>query len=676
VSVSFQGAVPHVGSACLGAAVTVSVSAALALAGDGYRIFPLVPGEKLPDTKNGCLDATQDEEQIRQWWRRRPLPNVGVATGHGGLVVLDVDHKDGRDGPASLKLLEQRLGELPLTRTVITPSGGAHYYFLGGDGIRNSAGALAVGIDVRGAGGFVVGPGSTFDGKPYLLEDGSPQEATLPDLWRDALLQASRSRDAVPEPGEQIPRGKRNDKLFHVYARGLRDLSLTEAEILDCLRIIEHARCEPDPDETEDGREKEIAKIAHSAASREGRGIVVHGAGIGVLGESPTTGALLEEVRAILRRYLILPAEYFYDVAALWVLHTHAIAAFDITVRWIFKSPEKESGKTRGLETFELLVPAPLFAINASTPAIFRLLKEEHASLLFDEVDAIFNPKAGNYEDLRAMINAGYSRGATVARVVGEGSKMHTERFPVYAALALACIGDLPDTIESRAIIVPMRRRAPNEHVEQFRRRRVIEVIADIRGRLARWGVEHIDELAAADPVMPEELTDRAADCWEPLLAIADLAGEEWPARAREAAVLVVKGRVAEDASTGVRLLADIQVVMDGRDRMSSASLCAALNELEESGWGGWNAGKGIGQRDLARRLKRYGIESKNVRLGDGSIPKGYLHSDFDDAFARYLRVSPPPIKGATSATSATQTQIDVADVADVAPLQGAGEAG
>ena len=651
--------------------MTVSISAALALAGDGYRIFPLVPGEKLPDTKNGCLDATQDEEQIRQWWRRRPLPNVGVATGHGGLVVLDVDHKDGRDGPASLKLLEQRLGELPLTRTVVTPSGGTHYYLLGGDDIRNSADALAIGIDVRGVGGYVVGPGSTFDGKPYVLDDGSPVEATLPETWREALMHASRSRDAVPEPGEQIPRGQRNDKLFHVYARGLRDLSLTEDEIRDCLRVIEHARCEPDPGETEDDREKELAKIAHSAASREGRGMILHGAGLAARAESPTTAALLDEVRAILRCYLILPADHFYDVVALWTLHTHVLGAFDMTARLIFKSPEKESGKTRSLETLELLVPAPLFAINASTAAIFRLLKDEHATLLFDEVDAIFNPKAGNYEDLRAMINAGYSRGATVARVVGEGSKMKTQRFPVYAAMALASIGDLPDTVESRAVVIPMRRRAPNEHVEQFRRRRVLETIADIRTRLQRWGVEHSDELSDTDPQMPEELTDRAADIWEPLLAIADIAGEEWPARVREAAVLVVKGRVAEDASTGVRLLSDIKVVMSDHDRMSSASLCAALNGLEESGWGGWNDGKGVGQRDLARRLKRYGIEPGVIKLPDGSTARGYLSSAFSDAFARYLRVSSPPVQSVTSVTNVTQTQIEVTEVTEVTPLQG-----
>ncbi len=251
---------------------------------------------------------------------------------------------------------------------------------------------------------------------------------------------------------------------------------------------------------------------------------------------------------------------------------------------------------------------------------------------------------------------------------------MRVERFPVFAATALAAIGDLPDTIESRSIIVPMRRRAPDETVAKFRSRQVALEVVELRGDLVNWASIYSAELSRADPVMPDGLEDRTEDCWAPLLAIADMAGEEWGERARAAALLIAKGRVAEDASTGVRLLADIKTVLGDRDRLSSAGLCAMLNALEESGWGGWNDGRGIGQRDLAKRLKRYFIESKNIRLGDGSVPKGYLRSDFDDAFARYLRL--PALTSATSATSATQVRIDVADVAPVAVTRGEREVG
>jgi hypothetical protein len=378
------------------------------------------------------------------------------------------------------------------------------------------------------------------------------------------------------------------------------------------------------------------------------------------------TSTLLDEVRAFLSRFLVLPGEHFYDAMALFVLHSHALDAADTSPRLILKSPEKESGKTRALEVLELLVPAPLAVMNATTAAIFRLLAEEQATVLFDEVDAIFGSKAGNYEDLRALLNAGYRRGATVARVVGEGKKMRTERFQVFAATALAAIGDLPDTIESRAIIIPMRRRAPGEQVDPFRRRRVVQDVADVRARLTEWAATSTPSLTNAEPEMPEQLEDRAADIWEPLLAIADLAGAEWATRGRDAAIHVVKGRVADDASIGVRLLADIQTVFASHDRMSSAALCIGLNAMAESGWAGWNADKGINQRDLAKRLKGFGIGSKVLRLPDNTTPRGYMRADLSDAFARYLRV-PPPISGATRATSATPIRIHVADVADVA---------
>jgi hypothetical protein len=385
------------------------------------------------------------------------------------------------------------------------------------------------------------------------------------------------------------------------------------------------------------------------------------------MSERIDTAALLDDVRGVIARYVVLPGDAYFDAAALWVLHAHAIEAAETTPRLVLKSPEKESGKTRMLEVLESIVPAPLDTFSASVAALYRTLKDEQATLLFDEVDAIFNPKrAADHEELRALLNAGYRRGATVRRCVGEGKKQRVEKFPVFAATALAAIGDLPDTIESRAVIVPMRRRAPDEQVEAFRRRKASTEAHEIRGQLERWAAENVEVLKDAEPELPVGVTDRAADIWEPLLAIAELAGDTWKARADQAATTIVAGRVAEDASIGVRLLADLRVLYQGHDRMSSKALCEQLNGLEESPWGGWHAGNGIGQRDLAKRLKPYGIESKDVRLPDGTHPKGYLREDFEDAWARYLRHG-----SATGATSATQIRIPVAPDADVADTNG-----
>ena len=378
------------------------------------------------------------------------------------------------------------------------------------------------------------------------------------------------------------------------------------------------------------------------------------------MSERPDTAALLAEVTTILRRYAILPGDHFYDVVGLWVLHAHAIEAAETTPRLIFKSPEKESGKTRMLELLEFLTPNPMSVFNATIAYLFRQLKEEQATLLFDEVDAIFGVRnSKEHEDLRAVLNAGYHQGAYVGRVVGAAFK--AEKFPVYAATALASIGDLPDTIESRAVIVPMRRRAQAEVVAQFRRRRVKNETQELREALAEWAEVYKSLLTDEEPEMPPSVSDRAADIWEPLIAIADLAGGDWPVRARAAATAIVGTRVADDASVGVRLLSDCKAALDGDERVSTAALLDHLNGDDEAGWGGWNAGKGVNARDLARRLKPYGIHSKNVRLSNDSIVKGYSRADFADAWSRYL--------GVVSATD----ELDVADVADVADFRGHG---
>src|SRR5207249_2449428 len=144
--------------------------------------------------------------------------------------------------------------------------------------------------------------------------------------------------------------------------------------------------------------------------------------------------------------------------------------------------------------------------------------------------------------------------------------------------------------------------------------------------------------LAEADPPMVEGVTDRAADCWAPLLAIADLAGGPWPQLARDAARKIVAGRLSEDQSLGVRLLVDIKAVLNGDARLSTVGLLAKLNAVDESGWGGWNGGKGMGPRDLARKLKPFGITAKTMRISDNATARAYERDQFKDAWSRYLR--------------------------------------
>ena len=153
--------------------------AALSYARRGIPVFPCEPGGKRPLTYNGFWDATTDEGHIRAWWSRWPSANVGIPTGKSsGLLVLDVDLRGG--GPQSLSILERENGPLPRTATARTGGGGLHVYFgyPAEEEVRNSAGLLGAGLDVRGEGGYVVVPPSRTQGTYEWTDRATLAEAT------------------------------------------------------------------------------------------------------------------------------------------------------------------------------------------------------------------------------------------------------------------------------------------------------------------------------------------------------------------------------------------------------------------------------------------------------------------------------------------------------------------
>ena len=156
-------------------------------------------------------------------------------------------------------------------------------------------------------------------------------------------------------------------------------------------------------------------------------------------------------------------------------------------------------------------------------------------------------------------MNAGYKRGASIPRCVGP--KHEVTRFKVHCAVALAGLGNLPETIMSRSIIIRMRRRAPGEEEEPLRTRIHEKYGHDLRDRLENWANSIGKNDGDQFPEMPEGIVDRPAEVWEPLLIVADMATGVWPKLAREACSALCK--VAQDrrASLGVRLLADLRTV-------------------------------------------------------------------------------------------------------------------
>jgi hypothetical protein len=368
-------------------------------------------------------------------------------------------------------------------------------------------------------------------------------------------------------------------------------------------------------------------------------------------GPAPADGAaVLDEIGAFVSRFSAFPDQHCVPTLALWYAHTHAIEHFYVTPRLILSSAEPGSGKTRVLEVAQYLVHAPEMTISASTAALFRMVSAAPITILFDEVDAIFNPKnGGNAEDLRAMLNAGYKRSATIARCVGDAKAMQVQRFNVYAAAALAGIaGHMPDTITTRAITIHMRRRAPDETVEPFKTRRVEADAEPLRDRLAAWVGSIADQLDDAEPDMPNGVTDRSAEIWEPLIAIADAAAGHWPDTARAACAHFVGNTDPHKGSLGIRLLADLRDLYTtrGTERLPTAAILEALYALDEAPWGDLY-GKPLDARRLAKELGRYGVEP-TVYKHDGKTARGYLvhgETGLADAWKRYL----PAVTGPTA---------------------------
>jgi hypothetical protein len=387
--------------------------------------------------------------------------------------------------------------------------------------------------------------------------------------------------------------------------------------------------------------------------------------------------ALLDEVGKFLKRFVAYPSEHTHVAHVLWVAHAHLMAAWDSTPRLAFLSPEPGSGKTRSMEVTELLVPDPVAAVNVTPAYMFRKCGSEDGppTILFDEIDTVFGAKAREHEELRALLNSGHRRGATAGRCVVRGRIVETEEISSYAAVAVAGLGWLPDTILSRSIIIRMRRRAPDERIEPFRRRVHAPQGESLRRRLAGWAATILDEATEARPDMPAGVEDRNADVWEPLFAIADIAGADWPRRARSAAEALVKVTREEEPSLGVRLLADLRLIFgETADELATKEILRKLIALDEAPWGNLKNDKELDARGLANHLRPYGVKSGTVRIGEDT-PKGYKREDLIDVWRRYLpplsspEEPPHPPQAPQTANPAVNPAADVADMADaVAP--------
>ena len=276
--------------------------------------------------------------------------------------------------------------------------------------------------------------------------------------------------------------------------------------------------------------------------------------------------ALLDGIAEAIGRYVVM-SEHARHAAALWVAHTYLLDCFSITPRLAVRSPMKRCGKTTLLDVLSRLVLRPLPTGSVTAAALFRVVEGYRPTLLVDEADTFLSEA----DELRGTLNSGHRKGGQVVRTVGDDHEPRA--FSTFAAVTIAIIGNLPDTLADRSVTVDLKRRMPSEKVASFRFDRVghLDVLAR---QAARWAQDHAGTISAADPEMPG-IHNREADNWAPLLAIADAAGGAWPERARAAAAA---GHVAggDEASLIELLLGDIRDAFAKREANKVERLTAS----------------------------------------------------------------------------------------------------
>lgn len=362
-------------------------------------------------------------------------------------------------------------------------------------------------------------------------------------------------------------------------------------------------------------------------------------------GEPLPEGAMvLSDLRAQIKRFVVLPTEEAVTAVTLWVAATHLQTAWQHAPRLAVVGPAKRCGKSRLLDVVTETVHAPLITVNASPAAIFRSITENPPTLLVDEADTLFGTlkAAERNEDLRGLLNAGHQRNRPTLRVTGPEHK--PVKFPTFAMAALAGIGDLPDTIMDRSVVVRMRRRAAGETVAAFRTGRDTPALNAIRDRLTTWLQPQHAQAMDMEPVMPVE--DRAADTWEPLIIVADLAQGEWPVLARTACRTMTAHEAGqdEDSALRTRILTDIRRVFASEGdpaTLRTGRLIEQLNADPEAPWAEYGP-HGLTPRGLQLLLKDYGISSANHRFPGGTQAKGFTRHQFTDAWDRYCPTPAP----------------------------------
>lgn len=345
---------------------------------------------------------------------------------------------------------------------------------------------------------------------------------------------------------------------------------------------------------------------------------------------------LLFDLTEWLLEYVYIEGHEAHAVA-LWSVLTWFIEEVHFAPILAVLSPTKRCGKTTLFDLLGRIVRSPISTsvIGTTSATLFRLNEELKPTFLIDEAERL-----NENGDIVGLLNAGYRRGGSVQRCRQLGSGGYAvDDFDAFGFRALAAIGNLWDTLLDRSILVRMQRKPKGVEKRRFNPEAVEKRGSELASMTARFTADHVGNFvrAAEEVEIPASLNDREGDNWIGLLAVAHLAGGDWPDRARNASI-----DLSEDsgghADRGESLIRDIYSVFENEKwvkALPSGRLVDKLNAIEESPWGDSQGGKGLSTHKLASMLKPFGIGSKQARLG-GEKFRGYWLETLRPAFDRY----------------------------------------
>jgi Protein of unknown function (DUF3631)/Domain of unknown function (DUF3854) len=362
-----------------------------------------------------------------------------------------------------------------------------------------------------------------------------------------------------------------------------------------------------------------------------------------IVDDLATLAGLLYETVEDVTRYVVFDSVHQARAVGLWVAHCYFIEAFDVSPRLLVTAPTIRAAKSRLLDVVQCIAPRARRCGSTTGASLFRLIAQlKSPTLLIDEADRVFrNASTDPGADLLAsVIDQGHERGNPALRTERDADGNWTVReFETFTPTAIAGVDrgkNWPDSVLDRAIVIRIRRRKKSEQVERLRKRGVSAQRGQELAR--RWAgyVQSHPELAAslsgAYPDLPGELNDRACDSWEPLIAIADAAGSEWPKWARDAAKHLTDADAADD-DLGTQLLADLQRVWPDHDVETGKELTELLKDDDDDQlWRNYGRqGKGLTAKSMATILRPFGIRPGQHKV-DGKNIRGYARSDFEPA--------------------------------------------